>query len=329
MTRGRAHAKVILAGEHAVVYGQPAVAMPLCTVSCDVTIADSPDGLTTFVADAFPGRYLAGAEQHPLSFMEDLLDTLFREELSRWGVVSNDADGRHPPLTVTIGSDIPIGAGMGSSAALLVAATRALFAHFGIHPPDSEIQRLAHAAEMVVHGRSSGLDVAASVSSGPILFTTDSPTRQLRVGAPFDLLIARSGLQSSTRDVVLGVLERRKLEGPEIDALFAQMGDVSRLLADAIERGDLSAMGRLMDRNQSLLSSLGVSCPQLDRLVVAAREAGALGAKLTGAGRGGCIVAMVEPVLGHAVRRALVAAGAIEVYECQVSPTSRPLGKLQ
>ena len=317
MAIATAHAKVILAGEHAVVYGHPAVAMPVCSLSCEVGVADSPDGLTSFVADAYPGRFLAGAdEEHPLSFLEELLGWLFRDELPRWGVEFAGP----PPLSISVRSEIPIGAGMGSSAAILVAATRALFAHYGIRPPASEIQRLAHAAEMGVHGRSSGLDVAAAVHSAPVLFTTGDPAVSLSVGAPFDLLIARSGLQSLTRKVVLDVLERRKREPAVIDGLFARMGDIARHLGESISRGELSLMGRLMNRNQELLADLGVSCPDLDRLVVAAREAGALGAKLTGAGRGGCIVALAEPVLVASIRQSLFDAGAVEVHEYHVDP---------
>ncbi len=317
MAIATAHAKVILAGEHAVVYGHPAVAMPVCSLSCEVGIVDSPDGLTSFVADAYPGRFLAGAhEEHPLSFLEDLLGWLFRDELPRWGV---ELAGP-PPLSISVRSEIPIGAGMGSSAAILVAATRALFGHYGITPPASEIQRLAHAAEMGVHGRSSGLDVAAAVHSAPVLFTTGEPAVSLSIGAPFDLLVARSGVQSLTRKVVLDVLERRKREPALIDGLFTQMGGIARNLGEAIADGNLSGMGRLMNRNQELLADLGVSSLDLDRLVAAAQEAGALGAKLTGAGRGGCIVALAEPVLVATIREALREAGAVEVHEYHVDP---------
>ncbi|MBU6428921.1 MAG: mevalonate kinase [Cyanobacteria bacterium REEB65] len=323
MTTAAAHAKVIVTGEHAVVYGFGAVSVPVRSLACEVSIDPSPDGLTTFLADAFPGRYLAGAAQdHPLAFLEELLAWLLTEELPKWGVLLE----QRPPLTISVRSQIPIGSGLGSSAAILVAATRGLFAHFGVHPPDREIQRLAHAAEMGVHGRSSGLDVATAVSDAPLYYTTGCPARVLNVGTPFHLLVSLSGLPSFTRKVVLDIRQQRERQPERIAAVFAEIGALSRQAAVAIEQGDLAALGDLMNRNHSLLTQLGVSCPELDRLVHAGNAAGALGSKLTGAGRGGCALALVDAGRLEAVRQALLDAGATDVYDLAVASRSVPAG---
>jgi mevalonate kinase len=142
---------------------------------------------------------------------------------------------------------------------------------------------------------------------------------RLTVGTPLSLVIADTGVISSTRQVVGDVRRRWQAQPEHYEGLFDEIGAIARLAKSAIERGDPSEVGRLMDENHELLITLGVSSPGLDALVRAARAAGALGAKMSGAGWGGNMLALVEPGEGPTVASAVRAAGAIRIIFSQVS----------
>jgi mevalonate kinase len=221
-------------------------------------------------------------------------------------------------LLVTVTSTIPIARGLGSGAAVATAVARALAGYWGYAPQPEEISRLVYEVEKLHHGTPSGIDNTVIAYEQPVYFVRGEGASRLAVGASFDLVIADTGVASSTRAVVGDVRRRWEADRERYEGLFDEIGAVARLAKSAIQRGDRRAVGRLMNENHALLVALGVSSAELDRLVAAARAAGAWGAKLSGAGRGGNMLALVEPEQAPAVAAALRAAGATNVVMSQV-----------
>jgi mevalonate kinase len=170
----------------------------------------------------------------------------------------------------------------------------------------------------LLHGTPSGIDNTVVAYEAPIWFRRGQRPEPIAVMRPLALVIGDTGIASRTRESV-GLVRRRWQANPQsLEELFDAIGAVAQQGRDAILRGDLTALGRAMDRNQELLERLGVSDPVLERLIGAARQAGALGAKLSGGGMGGCMIALVAPDGGARVEAALWAAGASDVIATSV-----------
>ena len=304
---GYAPGKVILLGEHAVVYGQPAIAVPVTQVRATATIESAPpgDGLTIVAADLGRTVRLATAPpDEPLA-------------AAAWLTLGH-LSAAEPDATVTIRSSIPIASGLGSGAAVSAALIRALTAFLGHPIPPEELSPLVFEVEKIHHGTPSGIDNTVVVYEQPVYFVRGQPIERIAVGAPFTLLIGDTGLPSPTKEVVADVRRAWERSPARFDALFDQIGDLTLEARQAIAAGDLGTLGRLMDLNHELLSEMGVSAPVLDELVRAARAAGAWGAKLSGAGRGGNVVALVEEADAADVEKALLLAGARQVIRTQI-----------
>ncbi|HHH31030.1 MAG TPA: mevalonate kinase [Polyangiaceae bacterium] len=189
---------------------------------------------------------------------------------------------------------LPAGAGLGCSAALGVAVVRALDAAVGHRADDAQVAARSLAWEQVFHGNPSGLDNAMAAHGGIKRFVRGEPLETLRAARPLRLVIGDSGEASSTREMVAAVARHRaRGEGrfqKSLDAIAALVSNAQL----ALEDGDLRALGQLMDLNQALLSAWMLSTTRLEEMCAAARDAGAHGAKLTGAGGGGCMIAVVE-----------------------------------
>ncbi|MBN1956478.1 MAG: mevalonate kinase [Anaerolineae bacterium] len=306
--RASAPGKVILLGEHAVVYGRPAIAVPVSQVRASASIVPAPPGagLTIVALDLERSLHLGEAA------LDDPLAVVAFQTLAHLGL--QDLDG---VLTVT--SAIPIGGGMGSGAAVSAAVVRALAGFVGADLPLQEVSDLVYEVEKLHHGTPSGIDNTVVVYERPVYFVRGQPLATFGVGRPLPLLIADSGIPSSTRAVVGAVRRRWEADPLRYDALFDRIGERAVAARDAIEGGDAGNLGRLMDQNHQLLQEIGVSMPALDRLVEAALAAGALGAKLSGAGGGGSVIALVEAGTGAAVEAALRAAGAVQVLHTVVA----------
>jgi mevalonate kinase len=186
--------------------------------------------------------------------------------------------------------DLPPGGGLGCSAALGVACARA------IDPgaPVETITERVMAWERVFHGNPSGIDAAVAARGGGISFTRDVGIEPIRIGAPLNLCIGNSGTGSSTRAMVEAVAKLRERRPEVVHKSFEGIKSLVRNARLAIEAGDLFALGRLMDLNQMLLSGIFVSTTEIEQMCAIARTEGAFGAKLTGAGGGGCVVALVH-----------------------------------
>jgi mevalonate kinase len=281
----RASGKVILLGEHAVVYGAPALAAGL------------DRGVTAFAEPAAIASLRIGERRATTGDASDLGRAL-AALLASLGT---------PPLAVTAELEIPAGSGLGASAALGVgiarAALEAVEPALSLAAPDARarVLRAADAWERVFHGNPSGIDAAAAESSGCIRYTRAEGPSAVAVARVLPLVVAVAGPPASTREMVDQVarqFERR----PELRE--KSVGGIAALVENArlcIEAGDLPGLGKLMDLNQMLLAGLMLSTEGIERACDAARRAGALGAKLTGAGGGGAVVALAdldpEPVL--------------------------------
>jgi mevalonate kinase len=294
--------KVILFGEHAVVYGKPAIAVPVTEVQALVTAEPAPPGSgLTFVAydlnESF--RLSAAARNNPLAAAARLtLDHLSALE---------------PDATLFVSSTIPIASGLGSGTAVSTALVQALAGFLNHTLEIAQVSALVYEVEKIHHGTPSGIDNTVVAYEQPVYFARHRPIERLQVSTPFTLLIGDTGIRSSTKKVVGYVRREWKRRPARYDALFDQIGDIADEARQAIETGDVNALGPLMDHNHELLIELGVSSPKLNELVEAARFAGAMGAKLSGAGRGGNMIALVEDDMVDEVSEALTEMGAKRV----------------
>lgn len=306
--RSSAPGKVILFGEHAVVYGQPAIAAPVTQVKATAMIKVAPpdSGLTIVASDLDELFTLTKAPKD---------DPLAAAVLVTLACLSTP----EPDAILTIQSAIPIASGMGSGAAVSTALVCALAKYLGQPLEPSEVSKLVYEVEKIHHGTPSGIDNTVIAYEKPIYFVRERPVERLTVGEPFTLLIADTGKPSPTGKIVRRVRRNREREPAHYDALFDQIGDIASEARGAIENGEVESLGPLMDENHELLIELGVSSSLLNELVETARLTGALGAKLSGAGQGGNIIALVEDDFVEEVAEALREAGAVRVIQTTVS----------
>lgn len=307
VTVASAPAKIILFGEHAVVYGRPAIAVPISQVRAEAIVEDSlrsgirlraPNlGREYWLNEAPDGDPFARAVQSVLEFVT--LPNL-------------------PDLTITVKSMIPIASGLGSGAAMAAAVIRSLALHLEITDlaTDEQVSTLCYQVERLLHGTPSGIDNTVVAYERPVYFVRQQPTNRIdtfSVAAPLRLLVADTGEESKTWDVV-GDVRRQWQENPKkFELLFDNCGRMANEARIAIQEGDPERVGRLMHENQGYLRAMTVSSEKLERLIAAADSSGALGAKLSGAGRGGNMIALVEEENEDEVRSSLLATGANSV----------------
>jgi hydroxymethylglutaryl-CoA reductase len=287
---GRAPGKVILLGEHAVVYGRTA-------------IAASIDRHVTVRLRAAHGRPRAGtaAQRRRDAAYADPRTAAALQRAGALLEVDTDA------LDVSIASTLPTAVGLGSSAALSVALIRALADFAGRRLDTPAVCAAALELEKVFHGFPSGVDNSAAAHGGLITFRSGS-VAALRGGTPLRLVAALTRAERQTRSVVAALRQRRERDAARHEALFDAIDALASEARDAIAAGRLAALGRLMSGNHELLRALGVSTPELDAMVALAAAHGALGAKLTGGGGGGAMIALAVDDGRHLVD-AFTAAG--------------------
>ncbi|NVJ23516.1 MULTISPECIES: mevalonate kinase [Myxococcus] len=272
--------KVILLGEHSVVYGHPALAGPL---SQGVKARGVPSKKCQL---SLPSTLSRGQRA--------LLTVAFARAAKLVG---------EPLVKVTLDPELPLSAGLGSSAALSVACARLLLLAAGKEPTPREAARVAWEMEQEFHGTPSGVDHTTSAEERLLLYrrTPNAATvgrgRTVDSPRPLKVVVALAGERSPTKKTV-GALRERQARWPErYRRLFTEMGRLASEGAKAVEAGDLEALGDAMNVNQGLLAALGLSSPPLEEMVYRLRGLGALGAKLTGAGGdGGAVVGLfLEP----------------------------------
>jgi mevalonate kinase len=306
--------KIILFGEHAVVYNRPAIAVPVTQVQARAIVTADPG--------APSGRVLIQASDIRL---ERALSELNRDHPFAITIAAvQEATGvqRLPALRLKVNSSIPIAAGMGSGAAVSAAIARALSAFLGRPLNDEQVSAVAYRVDQKYHSTPSGIDNTVIAYAQPICFIRGQPFERLATAQPFTIIIGNTGISSQTKVVVGDVRQRWQTDPQRYERLFDAIGAIAQQARNLIEQGPASALGPLMDQNQALLQELDVSSPALDRLIAAARAAGALGAKLCGGGRGGNMIALVRPEQAQAIESSLRAAGAVNTITTVVGKHS-------
>ncbi len=308
MTIAHASGKVIMFGEHAVVYGRPAIAVPVTQVQAEAVVESGNEEPSVTIVAKDLGRTYRLDEAPP----NDPLRLIVLTTLEHLKV------GVRHDLTITIRSTIPVACGLGSGAAVSTAIVRALARHFDKWLTARAVSDLVYEVEKIHHGTPSGIDNTVIAFEKPVYFVKDQRMDIFWVKEPFWLAIADTGIASPTREVVSDVRRVWRRQMHRYEKLFDRIGAVTEAGQQAIEHGDLAEMGRLMDENHRLLQEIEVSSPELDALVVAARQGGALGAKLSGAGRGGNVIALVTEDTSGSVSMMLRLAGARDVILTEV-----------
>jgi mevalonate kinase len=302
MTRATALGKIILLGEHAVVYGRPAIAVPVRQVQAVAEITDEATG--------GPGQVWIDAPDVGLSAALDSLDAAQPIAAIIRLTIKDLGTARPQAMRVHLTSTIPIASGLGSGTAVSVAIVRALSRHLGRPLPADRQSALAFEVERLHHGTPSGIDNTVVAFEQPVYFRRGHPAQPFRVGGRFAFMIGITGQVSPTSVAVGQVRQQWQAEPERFEGLFDAIGRLVDKGREAIGGGRLGEVGSLMNDNQRLLKELGVSSPSLEALIEAALESGARGAKLSGAGLGGNVIALVEPSTVQSVERALGAAGA-------------------
>jgi mevalonate kinase len=298
------HGKVILFGEHSVVHGRPALALAIQN-SAEVTWQKSATQTELHI--------------EPWHVSVDAGESLNegRESLQRALQVARAMYDDAVELSLHATMRLPGGAGMGSSAALGVAVLRAMDEARGRKRSNEEIYERSLAWERVFHGNPSGVDNAMAAHGGMAIFTKGQPLKRIVPRTPIRLVAGHSGSSSSTKEMVASVARQFEREPERVGKLFDAIAAIVSNGKLALEQGELKSLGQLMTLNHKLLSSLMLSTTALEEMIAAATEAGALGAKVTGAGGGGCMIALVDTdAQRDAVKDALKALGK-DVYDVE------------
>ncbi len=298
--------KTILFGEHAVVYGRPAIAVPVLQIQARAVVSADPLGQ--------PGAVRVLAPDVGLDAWLDELDHEHPLKRTITNVLNELQVERLPACSLRVSSSIPVAAGLGSGAAVSVATIRALAAFLGHPLKDERVSALAYEVEKLHHGTPSGIDNTVITYAMPVYFVKGQTIEILQPGSHFTIVIGDTGISSPTMGAVRDVRQLWLADPHRYEAIFDSAGEIVRRARVCIENGMLQALGPLMDENHALLEQMSVSSPELDRLVRAARQAGALGAKLSGGGRGGNMIALVHPERGEEVAKALQEAGAVRTW---------------
>jgi mevalonate kinase len=299
---------VILFGEHAVVYGRPALAAPVAHVRATARVETGAAG-KGLVIDALDlgAQITLACDGHPLA-------EIARLALAELGL-------SEPDWRVSIRSTIPIAGGMGSGAAVSAALARAMSAAAGRPFSAETVSALVYEVERLHHGTPSGVDNTVIAYGQPVYFRRGQAPQPFAIGAPFLVAIADTGIASPTKVAVGDVWQAWQAEPSRYEALFDEVAAVVEAAREAIAAGQVDRLGPLMDENHAVLNQIGVSGAELERLVEAARTAGAGGAKLSGGGRGGNMIALVTRETAGPVETALVEAGAKRVIVTEIART--------
>ena len=317
MTSAFAPGKIILFGEHAVVYGRPALAVPVTQVHADVEVLDSSkDGIWIDAPDIHLQAELNSLlPDHPLA----AVISNFFTPLSSLHPAKRGMEGQRG-VEIKISSTIPVASGLGSGAAVSVALIRALSSHLDHPMTNEQVNALAYEIEKIHHGTPSGIDNTVITYAKPVFFVKGHLIETFKVGKPFTIVIGDTGISAPTKEAVGDVHVLWEADKARWEKVFDKIGEIVKKAKEKIENGESEELGELMNQNHSLLQEMTVSSPELDRLVNAALKAGALGAKMSGGGRGGNMIALVKPETAEAVSRLLKEAGAKNTIITSIHP---------
>lgn len=300
--QGESNGKIILMGEHAVVYGEPAIAFPFQAAK---VVASLNEHITSS-GDQLVSSYYTGILRdvpHSLKNIKQLVFNL-KKELQI-----------EQSLELTIHSTIPAERGMGSSAAVATAVTRAFYDY--LEQPLSREQLLTNVqiSEKIAHGNPSGIDAAATSSLEPIYFVKGHPFDYFSLNIDAFLIVADTGIKGQTRAVVKDVAHLFEKDQQKVGQKIQQLGYLTRQAKKAIVKNNPEHLAQAMNEAQLILKNLTISNDFLDVLIETARDSGALGAKLTGGGRGGCMIALAQTkTKAQEISEALLQAGAAATW---------------
>lgn len=299
---GHAHSKIILMGEHAVVYDYPAIALPFPEANVTVNVSLSK-GNESWLDSA----YYRG----PISNMPDELSNLY----TAIDTTIKSFDLPNQPLNIVVNSSIPAGRGMGSSAAVAVALVRALCSYYNQTISNYQLQLIVNQAEVIAHDSTSGIDTLVSSTNQAVIYQKSQKPKAFTFNLEAELIVADSGMVGQTKKAVSHVKRLIKSKPLLIDEVMQSIGQFVDYALEAIQSKDIVSLGRLMTYNHHYLSQLEISHPRLDRIISASWLAGALGAKLSGGGLGGCVIALSpDTETSQQIRQAMHEAGAIQTW---------------
>jgi mevalonate kinase len=297
-----------------VVYGRPAIAVPVTQVHAKAFIFPEPYLPAGTISIQAPNINLSAMlhelpSGHPLaSAVHNVLKEL------------NVTD--HPAFNLKVISTIPVAAGMGSGAAVSVAIIRVISSFLGQPLSNERVSELAFEIEKIHHGTPSGIDNTVITFQQPVFFVRDdlngNVVETFHVAEPFTIVIADTGLASPTSESVGDVRRAWQSNPGRYEQIFDEIGEIVLAARVAIENGDIENLGSLMNRNHELLVEMEVSAPTLDQLIAVARSAGAVGAKLSGGGRGGNMIALTKHKNPASITSALNSAGVARIIITEI-----------
>ena len=300
--------KVILFGEHFVVYGEPAIVLAIDKRTYAKVEKNNDKNLrivsTNLNISGFFRNGVFRIEQG------DSKEARIRFEPVKYAV-DRILEKHHGTtgLTIEINSTVPVGAGLGSSAAVAAAVTTAVAELLEVKLSKEDVFRITYEAEKTVHGTPSGIDPAIATFGGTLLFQMDTGFRSLDVKTDIPLVIGDTGVERSTKALVERVRNLAEKYPQILDPIRRAAREITLRATNALKEKDLETIGELMNMNHALLYGLGVSDESLEWLINGARKGGALGAKLTGAGGGGCMIALARDEKLEQVMEAIQRAG--------------------
>ena len=302
--------KTILFGEHAVDYGYPAIAFPL------------PDICLKVIIQALPGQKQSRIINQDLGEDYLLTDNPDDVYLAALKTIQSSLQLNHlPAMQLTFSSTIPPAAGLGSSAAFAVALTKAVSTFLGFHLSLEKINEIAFEIEKHQHGTPSGIDNSVICYKTPVFFRKNFPVEFIQLQKPMNLILANSGIPSSTKESVSQVRQMKESNPIKSNEIFERIGSITEKAKGLMVSGDLVSVGSLMTQNHELLKKLDISIKELDILVETAINSGAFGAKLCGSGKGGNLVALVPAEKTQRIKEALMNAGAVSCLASAIYPT--------
>jgi mevalonate kinase len=296
--QGIGFGKAILFNEHFVVYGVPSIvsAIGKYTVA-KVEPYELPEWKLYDNREATP------------NYKEDKLEQQ-RDSLNRI-LKKMNIDVSKNGIKITIEGNLYASSGIGASAASCVAIARALSEYFNLNLSDEEINEIAYEGEKGYHGTPSGVDNTASTYGGLIWFKrngTGAEIERIPIANPVEIVIGNTGKVANTAQAVADVRKRKESNPEKYREIFERAENIAYLAKRAFGEGDFEEIGKLMNENHKLLQKIEVSCRELDFLVNIAREHGALGAKLTGGGLGGNMIALtpgkeLQEIVANAIEK--------------------------
>lgn len=282
MGRGVGFGKVILFNEHFVVYGVPAIASAIGAKT--TASVERKSGTGYELRDERPET--PGYKAEKVEQQRESTELMLKHMA---------VDTSRSKYSITLGGDLLAASGVGASAASCAAIARAFSEELGLHYTDEQVNQAAYEGEKGYHGTPSGIDNTAATFGGLIWYRREGGAQlmeRMKLQKPVEIVMGNTGIVADTKEVVAGVRQRKEREPEKYSELFKEADQLAQDARNSLDAFNLEEVGSYMNENHSLLREIGVSCKELDALVDVARNSGALGAKLTGGGRGGYMVAL-------------------------------------